>query len=246
MVGHARREIALLDVANFRTELDHIVVACNTLDEGRAWCREVLGVEATGGGKHANVGTHNTLLGLGASHYLEIIAIDPEGATPAFPRWFGLDTDEVKMLIRNEPRLIGWVARTVANDGAQLANDAVEQLAALPGNAAIVVRSAARGALAWRFAFTLDGRRPRGGVLPYVIQWDAPAFDDDNATHPANRLPHVGVTLNSLLLGDPAHEEVANALTAMRFSDAKVLIGQSAATQLVATFDTPKGAVAID
>jgi hypothetical protein len=43
-----------------RTELDHIVVACNTLDEGRAWCRDVLGVDAIGGAS-TRTSEHTTL-----------------------------------------------------------------------------------------------------------------------------------------------------------------------------------------
>lgn len=224
----------------FRTELDHIVVGCNTLDEGRAWCREVLGVEATGGGKHANVGTHNAVLGLTAMHYLEIIAIDPDGATPAFPRWFGLDTDEVKVLIRNEPRLIGWVARVAPErPNAQPPHDAIDQLATIPTNAANVVRPAERGDFRWRFAFTRDGARPRSGVLPYFIQWDVPI-------HPCERLPDVGVSLSSLVLGDPAHEEVTAALEATQFADAKVHIGQSSSANLIATLNTPNGIVVLE
>jgi Glyoxalase-like domain len=222
---------------NFKTELDHIVVACNTLDEGRAWCREVLGVEATGGGKHANIGTHNTLLGLAASHYLEIIAIDPDGATPAFPRWFGLDTDDVRNAIRNEPRLIGWVARVASSHADTRApHDAIEQLATIPTNAANVVRPAERGDFRWRFAFTREGARPRGGVLPYAIQWDV-------SIHPCERLPDVGVSLSSLMLGDPIPEKITSALDAMQFADAKVHVGQSSSPQLVATLNTPKGIV---
>ncbi len=225
---------------NFKTELDHIVIACNTLGEGRAWCRDVLGVEATGGGKHANVGTHNTLLGLAASHYLEIIAIDPEGAPPAFSRWFGLDTDEVKALIRNEPRLIGWVARVArSHAGAQAPGDAIYQLATIPTNTANVVRPAERGDFRWRFAFTRDGVRPGGGVLPYFIQWDVPI-------HPCERLPDVGVSLSSLVLGDPAHEEVTKALEAMQFVDAKVHVGQSSSANLIATLNTPNGIVVLE
>lgn len=190
--------------------------------------------------KHANIGTHNTLLGLAASHYLEIIAIDPEGATPAFPRWFGLDTDEVQTLIRNEPRLIGWVARIAPTPGsAQAAHDAIDRLATNPSNAANVVRPAERGELRWRFAFTRDGARPRGGVLPYLIQWNV-------AMHPSDRLPNVGVSLSSLVLGDPVPENVSFALDAIGFSDPAVCVGQSASPQLIATLATPLGRVVLD
>jgi Glyoxalase-like domain len=218
------------------TELDHIVVACNTLDEGRAWCRELLGVEAAPGGKHANVGTHNVLVGLAAEHYLEIIAIDPEGLTPAFPRWFGLDTEDVKALIRNEPRLVGWVAR-VPRIGAN--EDAIHQLAALPTNPANVIRPAQRGEFRWRFAFTRDGSRPKEGVLPYFIQREGSA-------HPCDRLPDVGVSLSSLVLGDPVPEKVGIALDAIGFSHDTVCVGQSASPRLIATLATPLGRVVLD
>jgi Glyoxalase-like domain len=220
----------------FRTELDHIVVACNTLDEGRAWCREVLGVEASGGGKHAGIGTYNTLLSLGAKHYLEIIAIDPDAPAASFPRWFGLDTDEVTSLIAHEPRLVAWVARVTR---AVSAADAIEQIAQVNDNPACIVRPAERGDLRWRFAFTRDGVRPRGGVLPHFIQWDV-------AIHPCERLPDVSVSLSSLVLGDPAPDAISRVLDAVNFSDTAVCIGQSTASQLIATITSPRRTVVLD
>ena len=86
------------------TALDHLVVAANNLDEGRAWARETLGVEAVGGGKHDGLATHNTLVKLDGKRYLEIIAIDPDAGAANFSRWFGLDTDEVHAHIRHGPR----------------------------------------------------------------------------------------------------------------------------------------------
>jgi hypothetical protein len=232
---------------NFITELDHIVVACNSLDEGRAWCRETLGVDASGGGKHAGIGTHNTLLSLGPKHYLEIIAIDPDGETPKFPRWFGLDTKEVKALIAHQPKLVAWVARIArTHEGEVAPSDAIEQLATNPANAANVVRPASRGDFRWRFAFTRDGARPRGGVLPHFIQWDVPAQTCGPAPHPCERLPDVGVGLSSLVLGDPVHDDVASFLGAMNFEDNKVHVGQSTSRQLIATLTTPTGSVVLE
>lgn len=220
---------------SYNTELDHIVVACNTLDEGRAWCREIFGVESSGGGKHAGIGTHNTLLSLGAKHYLEIIAVDPDAPAASFPRWFGLDTEEVKLLIAHEPRLVGWVARVSPQSEA----NAIERVAQVKENPACIVRPAERGDFRWRFAFTRDGARPRLGVLPYLIQWDV-------AIHPSDRWVDSGVSLSTLMLGDPQPERVAFALDAMQFADAKVQIGQSVSTQLVATLNAPKGQVILE
>jgi Glyoxalase-like domain len=216
-----------------KTELDHIVVAAETLDDGRAWAREVLGVEASGGGKHTGLATHNTLIGLNARHYLEIIAIDPDAGVPDFPRWFGLDTEAVQSMIAHGPRLVAWVAR------ASGADNAIETLTALPGNPASVVRPAQRGDFRWRFAFTPDGVRPRGGVLPYLIQWDV-------AMHPCDRLPDVGLSLSSLLVADPAHERVSAMLNAFSFDDPKVQIAQSSGAHLVARLNTPRGAITLD
>jgi hypothetical protein len=218
---------------HMKTELDHIVIATKTLDEGRAWAHDVFGVEPSGGGKHAGLATHNTLIGLNARHYLEIIAIDPDGGAPDFPRWFGLDTEEVQSMIAHGPRLVAWVAR------ASGADNAIETFATVPGNPASVVRPAQRGGFRWRFALTPDGARPRGGVLPHLIQWDVPM-------HPCDQLPDAGLSLSSLLVADPAPERVSVALESLAFSDTNVHIGQSSSAQIVATLQTPRGAVVLE
>ncbi len=218
------------------TTLDHIVVAARSLDEGRAWCRETLGVEASGGGKHDGLATHNTLLRLGAPderRYLEIIAIDADAGAPRFPRWFGLDSAAVQREIAHGPRLVAWVARCAG------APDAIERFAATPGYAANVVRPASRGDFRWRFAFTPDGERIAGGVLPHLIQWDV-------AAHPAERLPDSGVRLSSLLLGAPDADAARDMLGLLALDDGFVHVGQSATPHLVATLTTPNGIVILD
>lgn len=217
------------------TELDHIVIGCRSLDEARVWCRDVWGVEASGGGKHTGVGTHNTLLSLGPKHYLEFIAIDPDAPPPTFPRWFGLDTEEVRSLIAHEPKLIAWVARITRTSP----SDAIEEIARVPGNPANVVRAAERGDFRWRFAFTSDGTRPRGGVLPHFIQWDVPS-------HPCERLPDVGVQLSSLLLGHPEPSKISTLLELANFACETVSLGQSTSPQLVATLVSPRGLVVLE
>jgi hypothetical protein len=192
-----------------------------------------LGVEPSGGGKHAGLATHNTLIGLNAQHYLEIIAVDPDAGTSDFPRWFGLDTEEVHSMIVHGPRLVAWVAR------ASGAENAIESLAAVPSNPASVVRPAQRGEFRWRFAFTPDGTLAGGGALPNLIQWDVPI-------HPCDQLPDVGLSLSSLLAADPAHEALSATLNAINFADPKVLIAQSTCAQLVATINTPRGIVILD
>ena len=215
------------------SEFDHLVVAAQTLDEGRAWARETLGVEAVGGGKHDGLATHNTLIKLDGKRYLEIIAIDPDADVPNVPRWFGLDTLEVREHIKHGPRLVAWVARCKG------ALNAIEQLAATHTYSANVVRSASRADFRWRFAFTPNGERIAGGTLPHLIQWDC-------HTHPSERLPESAVSLTALMLGAPEPEPLAAMLEALHFSDARVQVGQSTASHLVAMLQTPLGGVVLD
>jgi hypothetical protein len=215
------------------TELDHLVVAANSLDEGRAWARETLGVAAEGGGRHDGLATHNTLIKLDGKRYLEIISIDPDAGAPNFPRWFGLDDAEVREHIAHGPRLVAWVARCLG------ATDAIVQLAHTPNYAANVVRPASRGGLHWRFAFTPDGARMAGGALPHLIQWESEA-------HPCDRLHDLGVSLTALMLAAPESEVVSNLLQSLFFADARVQVGQSTTPNLVAILQTPRGSVVLD
>ena len=51
------------------------------------------------------MGTHNLVLKLGDSLYLEVIARNPKAPQPGRPRWFGLDRNR-------STGLRTWVART--------------------------------------------------------------------------------------------------------------------------------------
>ncbi len=62
--------------------------------------------------RNARMGTHNRLLRLGPSLFLEMIAPDPTNPTPP-QRWFSLgDAVTLSSLERNGPRLVTWVVRT--------------------------------------------------------------------------------------------------------------------------------------
>ena len=160
-------------------ELDHLVVAARTLDEGAAWVSSVTGVATVAGGKHPLMGTHNRLLGLGARRYLEVIAIDPQAPPPGRPRWFALDEPAMRERLARGPALIHWVERT---------DDLEAALSTYPE--AVEILDASRGDFAWRITVPRDGHLPGGGKLPTLIQWKGP--------HPADRLPASGCELADL------------------------------------------------
>lgn len=210
-------------------ELDHLVVAAATLEQGAAWCERVFGVAPAAGGRHPHMGTHNLLLAIGsaafARSYLEIIAIDPQGRAPARPRWFGLDEPALQAALQRQPRLLHLVARCRGID-ALLAR--LRALGVEPGDAVAAERVGAQGRLRWRIAGRSDGRLLYDGALPTLIEWDGP--------HPAAQLPASGVSLSALQLGGlPA-----------ALADALGLPGVARSAQgtaLAARFTTPRGEV---
>ncbi len=193
---------------------DHIAVSALTLDEGVAYVEHALGVRLSGGGKHPLMATHNRLLGLG-DVYLEVIAIDPEGGTPAQPRWFDLDR------FAGTPRLTNWVART---------DDIAAELTASPPGTGIPIELA-RGNYRWKMAVPADGILPFDGAFPALIQWLTPL-------HPTQALPDTGVRLKFLTI---IHPDAPALRAALHLTDPRIVIEPGAAKAMSATFQTPHG-----
>ncbi len=63
-------------------QIDHIVITAPDLGAGAELVRRSLGVMPQAGGEHARMGTHNLLLKLGDSLYLEVIAPNPNAPEP--------------------------------------------------------------------------------------------------------------------------------------------------------------------
>jgi len=173
---------------------DHIVVAASSLDAGAAWCEATLGATPVEGGRHPTMGTHNRLLGLGGGvyprMYLEIIAVDPDAPMPDRRRWFDLDAPALRAAIAVAPRLVHWVAR--CND-LDRAIAAVRAAGHDPGDAAASERATPHGLLRWWISLRADGRRPAGGAVPLLIEWDE--------AHPCDRLSESGVSVTSIVVG---------------------------------------------
>lgn len=158
--------------------LDHLVIAAANLAEGREWVEERLGVAAAGGGRHAAMGTHNALWGLGES-YLEVIAVDPDGVRPDRPRWFGFDDPAVQARLEQGPCLLTWAI-------------SVDNITAI--RAPVPCHPAeefARDDLRWKVLLPKGAPLPLGGAWPLTIQWT-------HGLHPAKRLPDQGLRLEWL------------------------------------------------
>jgi hypothetical protein len=209
--------------------VDHLVVAAASLDQGAAWCEQLLGVAPAAGGKHVGMGTHNRLMAIGSAAfpmaYLEIIAHDPEAPPPTRPRWFDLDDPRLLARLRERPRLLHVVARSTRLD---------DTLAALreqgldAGQAVAAERASPHGLFRWRIAGRSDGQLLCGGALPTLIEWQG--------MHPSEHLPASGVALRTLELGGLADPVV----TALGLHGVPCL---AQGVALRASFDTPRGRV---
>lgn len=141
-------------------QLDHLTVIAPDLAEGVAHVRDCLGLDVPFGQRHAYMGTHNHLLQLGGTVYLEIVAVDPDGRHPGRARWFGLDdSTRVRSDWDKGRRLRGWVARTDAIDDVLRGREAIfGRRVGLPPEDA-----------AFDFAIPDDGSLPLDGAAPSII-----------------------------------------------------------------------------
>ncbi|MFC4299142.1 VOC family protein [Castellaniella hirudinis] len=205
-----------------RTFLDHLAITAFSLESGTAFVADALGVSPQAGGEHPRMGTHNQLLRLGDTLYLEVIAPNPAAPAPGRPRWFGLDT----LGAGSSPALSAWVARSTD----------IQATAAAAAEPLGPVESMSRGALDWLITIPADGSVPLDGVAPALIEWRADA-------HPASRMEDRGCALALLELFHPDPDRVSRLLSSLEL-DAPVSVrraGPGAAARLVAHIDTPHG-----
>jgi hypothetical protein len=195
--------------------LDHLVVAAATLEEGRRWVEERVGVPMEPGGAHPDFGTHNRLLSLGPDCYLEVIAVDPGAPPPDRPRWFELDTPQMRQRLAAGPALIHWVVAVASMDGER------------------DVLGLSRGAHRWALTVPGDGRMPVGGLAPSRILWHTPP--------PSTTLPEKRVRLEVLTLRTPEPRALRTALAGV---DAPVELREGPAG-MAALLKTPLGRVTL-
>jgi len=202
------------------SKLDHLAVAAADLNTGSEYIEDLLGVKTVPGGKHEMMGTHNRLLRLGEDQYLGVIAIDPEGATPARPRWFSLDDPVMQARIKRTPTLVTWIARTTD----------IDKAAGHPPYDGMEVKDASRGDLRWRMTFENNGALLYEGALPLLIQWQS------ESTAP-RMLPDSGCVLRRFVIHSPQARQVRQTLEDINLRSVEV--NQSLQSGLVATLSTP-------
>ncbi len=206
--------------------LDHLVIAAETLEQGVDYIRSTMGVEIPKGGLHKTMGTHNHLMQLGNGAYLEVIAIDPEGLSPAQPRWFSLDDGLMRESLHQQPRLVTWVMNT----------SNIQQLHQKSAFSMGTPTQLSRDNLRWEIALTDDGRLLGNGLLPYIIQWHS-------TPHPSEAMADLGCRLQSLKIYHNRTEWLASMLESIE-ADRLVSIhplSDDECAYLSASIETPSG-----
>lgn len=220
-------------------QVDHLVVAARTLDDGVAWCEATLGITPGQGGEHPLFGTHNRLFRIATVNhpraYFEIIAINSEassaGRSPG-SRWFDLDSSSMQEALKSGPSLVHFVANTP--DVSQACN-ALKEHGMDRGPAVQASRMTAAGLLQWQITVRPDGQRLFNGGLPTLIEW--------GDVHPANGMPDSGVTLQNLQIQHPQYAQLQAAYQAIGLQGVNV---QAGSPNLIAQLQTPKGLVTLE
>lgn len=174
-------------------KLDHLTLIAPTLAEGVAHVRACLDLDVPFGQRHGYMGTHNHLLQLGDSVYLEIVALDPDADHPGRARWFGLDDQKsVRAAWDDGRRLRGWVAR----------GDGIDAI--LAGRQAIFGNKVALPLVdpSFDFAIPNDGSLPLDGAMPSII-------DRRGKPRSMATMADLGARLRSFVLEHPEPETIS-------------------------------------
>ena len=231
-----------------KTQIDHLVVAAKTLEQGVAWCEATFGITPAPGGEHEKYATHNRLFKIATPGfplaYLEIIAVNPEvvltGKDLRPTRWFDLDEPALQAAVVACPCLVHFV---VSTDQIQAARHALKAQGIDRGHAVHASRSTNKGLLQWQITVRDDGQRLFDGALPTLIQWGKPGAADPLRLHPRNNLPRSGVSLQSIEIRHPSADKLTAAYAAIKLEGISTEEGPA---NITATFKTPKGLVVLE
>ena len=205
--------------------IDHIVIGAANLEKATKEVQDFTRAKFSTGGKHPLMATHNSLIKLQASLYMEIIAADPSASLSKNPkrknRWFSLDSHVTKQRLSHGPQPLCWV---VAVDNIQ---NATMQCGYKPGN---VIRMT-RDNINWKITVPENGSLPEGGVLPILIEWP-------NGINPAKAMPESNMFLEELTLFHPSPDKIRQTLSKLNVSGPiKVNLGKPSIQFLLRTPD---------
>ena len=203
--------------------VDHLVVTRSDLQVGIDELEQRTGVRPSAGGRHQDWGSHNALLSLGESTYLEVIAPDPSSTIPPDSR--------PAVFTRPGPGAInGWVAKC----------DDIERALATAHEAGFPLGPARHGrreradgsTLHW--TLTDPSARHFDGLLPILIDWGTSPHPGESAA--------AGCRLVNLELRHPRAGILSAVLDRLGLP-VKVAPGDDPA--ITATIDTPVGTITI-
>ena len=145
-------------------KLDHVVIAANNLDEGTSYVENKLNVKLSNIGYHRDMGTHNRVVKISKSVYLEVISIDPNFGHLNTKRWFNLDSLKLQSQLRKSPQVIGYVIENVDIKILKYYEPFFK---------------ASRGEYKWKFAMPgtnasiLADQSQLNGIIPSLINWES-------------------------------------------------------------------------
>ena len=206
------------------TKIDHLVIGAATLAQGVDYVKHVLGVNIPFGGEHEKTGTHNHLMQLGDSLFLEVIALNPQLGNADRLSWYGLDNVQVQGSIKSQPKLLTWVVNTT-DISALIDNNAFNF-----GKPTLI----SRGRLSWYFGLPDDGNLFEDGTLPYVIEWNT-------NEHPAVNMANLGCEFKKLEIFHPSIEWLEKTLISIGAVELVNLHQTSKPAHIIATIATPTG-----
>ena len=145
-------------------KLDHVVIAANNLDEGTSYVENKLNVKLSNIGYHRDMGTHNRVVKISKSVYLEVISIDPNCGHLNSKRWFNLDSLKLQCQLKKSPQVIGYVIENVDIKILKYYEPFFK---------------ASRGEYKWKFAMPgtnasiLGDQSHLNGIIPSLINWES-------------------------------------------------------------------------
>ena len=206
--------------------IDHIVIGAANLEKATKKVEGLLKTTFSTSGNHASMATHNRLLKLQNSIYMEVIAIDPSASflksCTREKRWFSLDSSKTKRRLSLAPQPLCWV----------VAVNNIEKTASNCGYEPGRITEMSRGDFRWKLTVPDSGELSEGGVLPVLIEWP-------KGKNPADVMPESNLALKQITLFHPSPAFIKHILSAMDIAGPITIKFGEPAIQF--TLKTPNG-----